>query len=114
MTVKKLAIGCVILALVVVAAQLVAFGVQWARAANTLDRAMLTYEELDRDEFIHRLIQEYDRLGMDVERNQIEVKEDRERRTVRVEVRYTARLNILAISQPREITIWRTVRNVTF
>ena len=114
MIIKKLAIGCIVLALVVMIAQLVAFGVQWARAANVLDRAMLTYEEVDRDEFVHQLIQDYDRLGIRIERNQIEIEEDRDRRTLRVEVRYTTRLDILAISQPKEMRVWRTLRNVSF
>ena len=63
-------------------------------------------------EFRHRLIREVGVLGVDLDPLDIEIIEDKPKRAVRVEFRYTWDMHILVFSFPREMIVWRSLRDV--
>jgi len=79
---------------------------------DTLEVELDRYQEIGRDEFPRHLQETYKRLGLDLNLEDFKVTEDKPRRTVRAEFTYTREIRILIFSFDKQMTVWRSLRDV--
>lgn len=84
------------------------------RMWETLEAELERYGEIGREDFPRHLQQTYKRLGLELELEEIEVVEDKPRRTVRAEFNYTREIRVLIFSFEKRMNVMRSVRDVDF
>jgi hypothetical protein len=111
---KRLLLAVVLFAAGTTAYQVWTFVAFYNQARDILEVTLDRFDELGRAEFVSQLVIAEEAIGIKLDPADVKVEVDKAKRSVRAEFTYTRELHLLVFSVQKQVTVWRTLRNVDF
>jgi hypothetical protein len=112
--VRRLLLAGLLFAVGTTAYQIWEFVAFYNRARDILEVTLDRFDELGQAEFVRQLVIAEEPIGIELDPTDVKVEVDRTKRSVRAEFTYSRELHILVFSVQKQVTVWRTLRNVDF